>query len=533
MAQETLFYGGTILPMTGEQDRAGALLVREGHIAFVGDLNGAKALSGPDTEQVNLKGKTLLPAFIDAHSHLPMAAQFSCFADLGECTNLEQIAAVLTAYQREHAIGPEGAVLGVNYDNNFLDGSVHPDRTLLDQVSTDTPVFALHVSGHMGVANSRLLELCGYTDDSPDPQGGRLGRDAAGHLTGYLEEISAMTPALMAAFGRVKMDMPAQMAAAQQQYLSYGVTTVQDGAGSPQSLQMLSAFAAAGLLQLDVVSYLMADQEAEQTITAYPAHDGRYSGHYKIGGYKVVLDGSPQGRTAWLSRPYEGSDFCAYPYMQDEALYDICKQAVANHRQLLAHCNGDAASEQFLNQYTRAWSESPDRPMLRPTMIHCQTVRDDQLDRMPALGMIPSIFVAHTYFWGDVHLNNLGPQRGARISPARSALERGLVYNFHQDTPVTKPDMLLTVWCAVNRRTRTGGSIGPEQAVSVYDALKGVTVNAAYAYGEEDKKGTLEAGKLADLVVLEADPLSVEPMAIKDIAVAATYKEGECLYGGL
>lgn len=171
--------------------------------------------------------------------------------------------------------------------------------------------------------------------------------------------------------------------------------------------------------------------------------------------------------------------------------------------------------------------------MLRPVMIHCQTVRDDQLDRMPALGMIPSIFVAHTYFWGDVHLKNLGPVRGARISPARSALERGLVYNFHQDTPVTKPDMMLTVWCAVNRRTRSGSPIGPEQAIGVYDALKGVTVNAAYAYGEEDAKGTLEEGKLADLVVLEANPLAADPAVLKDIAVAATYKEGVCLYGGL
>lgn len=312
MAKEILFYGGTILPMTGEKDRAEALLVRDGRIAYVGTTDGARSLCGPDTEEADLKGKTLMPAFIDAHSHLPMAAQFSCFADLGGCTGPEQIVDALRAYQKAQHIGPDGVVLGVNYDNNFLPGYAHPDRALLDKVSTDLPVFALHVSGHMGVANSRLLELCGYTDATPDPEGGRLGRDADGRLTGYVEEVSAMAPVLMQAFSRVKMDMPAQMAAAQQQYLRYGVTTVQDGAGSPQSAQMLAGFAAAGLLKVDVVSYIMADT-AGQAFSACPDHDGKYQGHFKIGGCKVVLDGSPQGRTAWLSRPYEGSDFCASP----------------------------------------------------------------------------------------------------------------------------------------------------------------------------------------------------------------------------
>ena len=320
------------------------------------------------------------------------------------------------------------------------------------------------------------------------------------------------------------------MDAAQELYLSYGITTAQDGASNRQNLQLFDALAQAGRLQIDVVAYPMADGITMQELQGWQRYLGRYSGRFKVGGLKTVLDGSPQGRTAWLSRPYEGTDDCAYPYMTDDALYRICKTAVEHRQQLLVHCNGDAASEQFLTQYTRAWSESPDRPMLRPTMIHCQTVRDDQLDRMPALGMIPSIFVGHTWYWGDVHLKNLGPERGARISPVRSALERGLVYNLHQDSPVTKPDMLHSVWCAVNRLTRSGAPIGPEQAVSVYDALKGVTCNAAYAYGEEASKGTLEPGKLADLVVLSADPLAVDPAALREIAVLATYKEGVCLY---
>ncbi len=533
MKQEILFYGGTMLPMTAPDAAAEALLVRDGRIAFVGALADAEAQCAADAQRVDLHGKTLLPSFIDAHSHLPMAAQFAAFADLGDCTTLPQIADTLRRYAAEKEIGAEGALVGVNYDNNFLAEGVHPDRQLLDSISAEIPIFVLHVSGHMGVANTKLLALCGYTDASPDPEGGRLGRDADGYLTGYLEEVSALTPAMMQMFERIKMDMPAQIAAAQQQYLRYGVTTAQDGASSTQTMQMLAAFAQAGLLQMDVVSYPMANNDVEPDISKLAAYDGKYSNHYRVGGYKVVLDGSPQGRTAWLSRPYEGSDDCAYPYMVDDALLDVCRRAVKNHRQLLAHCNGDAASQQFLDQYTKAWRESPDNPMLRPTMIHCQTVREDQLDRMPELGMIPSIFVGHIWYWGDVHRKNLGEERAARISPVRSACKRGLVYNFHQDTPVTKPDMMHSVWCAVNRRTRSGYQLGADQTIGVYDALKAVTCNAAYAYGEEAEKGTLESGKLADLVILDENPLTVDPANLKDIAVAATYKEGVCLYGGM
>ena len=217
--------------------------------------------------------------------------------------------------------------------------------------------------------------------------------------------------------------------------------------------------------------------------------------------------------------------------------------AVENGRQILAHCNGDAASGQYLAALEKAAAASPDKPdkpervdklekirALRPVMIHCQTVRDDQLDEMKELGVIPSIFVAHTWYWGDVHLKNLGPERGAHISPVRAALERGLVYNFHQDTPVLEPDMLQTVWCAANRVTRGGQPIGQDQCVGVYDALKGVTCNAAYAYHEEERKGTLEEGKLADLVILDRNPLKTDKRKIRDIQVLETVKEGETLY---
>ena len=167
---------------------------------------------------------------------------------------------------------------------------------------------------------------------------------------------------------------------------------------------------------------------------------------------------------------------------------------------------------------------------LRPVMIHCQTVRNDQLDRMAKIGMIASVFVGHVWYWGDVHMRNFGPERGHHISPVKDALDRGVRVNFHQDPPVTCPDMLHSVWCAVNRLSRGGQIIGPSQRVSVYDALRAVTIEGAYQYFEEGSKGTLEPGKRADMVVLSQSPLEVHPEKIREIRVEQTIKDGKSIY---
>jgi predicted amidohydrolase YtcJ len=260
---------------------------------------------------------------------------------------------------------------------------------------------------------------------------------------------------------------------------------------------------------------------------------GKYVDHVKIGGYKILLDGSPQGRTAWMRKPYENSgDYCGYPWLTDEQVHECVKKSIADNQQLLTHCNGDAASEQLLNVYEAelAASDNPNKANLRPVMIHCQTVGDDQLDRMAAIKMVPSIFVGHTWYWGDVHLKNFGDARGRRVSPVKSALDRGLVYNFHTDTPITRPIMLHSAWAAANRITRSGAEIGPEQRVSAYEALKGITINSAYAYFEEDTKGSIKAGKRADLVILSENPLKGDAMKIRDIKVLETIKDGETIY---
>ncbi len=528
---QKLYYGGDIITMEQEGDAPEAVLVSDGKIVYVGSLEQARKLCGPEDGQVDLKGRTLMPSFIDPHGHIVMMAQYTAFANLGACTDFGELVTSL----KDYLAGKDGGVvIGYGYDHNFLKEQKHPTKAELDKVSDKVPVCILHTSGHMCVANSVLLQECGITKDTEDPKGGKFGRDANGEPNGYIEEVPAMAKVLMSMFSRAKADFGEQMGLAQQVYLKYGITTVQDGATNGSSFQNLASYAESGGFCLDVVSYLLADEAGEIT-EKFPSYENQYQGRLKIGGEKIILDGSPQGRSAWLSKPYEGEEtYCGYPACGDGQVREWVEESVKSGRQLLAHCNGDAASQQYLDAFSKMAEESPEClekiRALRPVMIHCQTVREDQLEEMARLGMVPSIFVAHTYYWGDVHLKNLGPVRGANISPVKSAMERGLVYNFHQDPPVVEPDMLRTVWCAVNRMTRTGQPIGPGQRISVFDALKGVTAHAAYAYHEEGQKGTLTAGKLADMVILDRNPLKTEPMQIKDIKVLETVKEGKTLY---
>ncbi|MDO5409354.1 MAG: amidohydrolase [Lachnospiraceae bacterium] len=572
---QKIYYGGDIITMcetggseTMMENAPEAVLVSDGRIAYVGSfqeakkrgfsailgLEGEKSLttagsletagslgtgSSLEPELINLQGKTLMPSFIDPHGHISLAAQYTAFCDLSECTGFDEIVQCLKKYQEEHQIQEDGVIMGQGYDHNFLKEQEHPSKYVLDQVSESIPVCILHTSGHMCVVNSALLKQVGIGLETKDPEGGRYGRDEDGSPNGYLEEVPAMQPVLMWAFSRIKMDFAKQMRDAQQIYLKYGITTAQDGATGYQALRGLAALAKQQIYEIDVVSYVMA-QEFEQAVKDYSSYNRKYQNHFKIAGGKLVLDGSPQGKSAWLSEPYEGeSTYCGYPAYQTEEVEKVLTNAVAGSCQILAHCNGDDASEQFLTCYENAlehcgYHSSEEKKKageaLRPVMIHCQTVRNDQLDKMAELSMIPSIFAAHTWYWGDVHLKNLGTVRGNHISPAKSALEKGLIYNFHQDTPVIAPDMMKTVWCAVNRQTRSGQSIGPDERISVYDALKGITIHAAYAYHEEDKKGSIEKGKLADLVILDANPLKVKPLELKNIRVLQTIKEGKILY---
>ena len=297
------------------------------------------------------------------------------------------------------------------------------------------------------------------------------------------------------------------------------------------TVPMYQALEAQGLLKLDVVAYPAVDA-LDAVCGAFPQAVRQYDGHIKIGGCKMFLDGSPQGRTAWMRTPYQDAEdgYCGYPTMTDEQVRAALRTAYEHNVQILAHCNGDAAAAQYLRETAALEQVHPDFAALRPVMIHAQLLDLDQMDAVKQTGMILSFFVAHVYRWGDVHIRNFGLERASRISAAKAALDRDIPFTFHQDTPVLPPDMLDTVCCAVTRMTRDGVLLGAEQRISVEDALRAVTSSAAYQYFEEAQKGTLKPGKAADLVLLDADPFVVPAEQLRRIRVLETIKSGETIY---
>ena len=326
----------------------------------------------------------------------------------------------------------------------------------------------------------------------------------------------------------------AAMAANQSIYLRNGITTAQEGAGNPAQLAGLQAFGASGNLKIDLVGYQI--MQTRDALSEDFAPSKTYQDHYRLGGIKLVLDGSPQGKTAWLTEPYHvipsgnPDDYAGYGTMEAAEVDGLFSAAFGRDIQVLAHANGDAAADQLLAGVERAGvlHGNADR---RTVMIHAQTARDDQLDKMRASGVIPSFYVAHTFFWGDWHRDSvLGPERASRISPLRTSLDKDMVLTIHNDSPVVPPDMMRLVWTAVNRKTRSGDVLGPDERISPMEALRAVTIDAAYQYFEEESKGSLEVGKRADMVILSADPTVVDPMAIADIAVLETIKDGAVIY---
>jgi predicted amidohydrolase YtcJ len=288
------------------------------------------------------------------------------------------------------------------------------------------------------------------------------------------------------------------------------------------------------LLDLDVVAYRFWSPVGAKFPDDVPY--GGYVDRYRLGGVKLILDGAPQGKTAFLSQPYhvppagQSADYRGYPALPAGAVKQALHDALQHNVPLLAHANGDAAAQMLIDAVAAARHDTGNLTS-RVVMIHAQTVRDDQLDRMHELNITPSFFVGHTFYWGDWHREEtLGLPRAERISPTRSAIDRDLPFTLHTDTPVVPPDILRTLWSATTRRTRSNDILGPQQRLTVLEALRGVTVNAALQYSEQDRKGSLAVGKLADLVILSRNPLRVDPERLNEIEVDETISHGVTVY---
>jgi predicted amidohydrolase YtcJ len=537
---QILYYGGDILTMSGDKPNyVESIVTNSDTIVFIGRLLEAKKLF-PKSTQINLDGKTLLPGFIDAHAHFAgfpsqsIGAQILPPPDAG-ANNIDALIQILKDWSTPENIELTGWIFGMGFDDSVLEDKRFPTKEDLDKVSTEYPVMIVHISGHFCVVNSKGLELLKLTADSPDPEGGIIRRKpGTKEPNGVLEELAAIPFMPMVLGPKSEEAIKTFLTAGQNMALSYGYTTVQEGRAMPSSHLFLEYAANTNFLKLDVVSYI--DYSVADSLLQTDWYSSSYKNHYRIGGVKLTLDGSPQGRTAWRTQPYlippDGAEegYLGYPAIPlDEDVEKIYESAFQNNWQIHTHANGDAAMDQMIRTLKKVTAKYGNENR-RDVLIHGQYVREDQLDAFKNLNIIASLFPLHTFYWGDWHKEIIGDSLANKISPTRTALNKGLKITIHTDAPVALPNLMRVIWTATNRVSRSGKIIGKNERLTPYEALKCITEWSAYQHFEEDRKGTLEVGKIADLVILNENPLKSELNDIKDILVIETIKEGITVY---
>jgi len=537
---QILYFGGDILTMQGtEPNYVEAIVTNADSIVFIGRLSESKELF-PSVREVNLNGKTLLPGFIDAHAHFAgfpsqsIGAQILPPPDAG-ANNISSLIKILKAWSTPENIQLTGWIFGMGFDDSVLAEKRFPTKEDLDKVSTEHPVMIIHISGHFCVVNSKGLELLDITSETPNPEGGIIRRiSGTEEPNGVLEELAAIPIMPMVLGPKSEEALKSFLISGQDMALSYGYTTVQEGRAMPSSHLFLEHAAMTNFLKLDVVSYI--DYSVADSLLNTDWYSSSYKNHYRIGGVKLTLDGSPQGRTAWRTLPYliapDGAEegYLGYPAIpNDKDVENIYENAFRNNWQIHTHANGDAAMDQMIRTLKKVTNKYGNEGR-RDVLIHGQYVREDQLDEFKNLDIIASLFPLHTFYWGDWHKELIGDSLGNKISPTRTALNKGLRITIHTDAPVALPNLMRVIWTATNRVSRSGNIIGENERLTPYEALKCITEWSAYQHFEEESKGTLEVGKLADLVILDSNPIKVDIENIKNIVVLQTIKEGSTVY---
>lgn len=542
---DTIYHNGTIITMNDKSKFVEAVAVLADTILAVGDLNYVKTFADEKTRFLDLKGKTLLPGFIDAHSHILDTAFRALWVDVNSVPlgKVTKIADIIQLLKEKADTAPEGEwIVGWGFDDSKIEEMRHLTCGDLNKVSTKHPVSVSHISGWVTYHNSLAFAQGGITKETPDDEYYRILHQPNGELSGVIET------ALCPVFAKIPLATGEKyiqgLEIVSKQYAAQGCTTSQEGfLCSQESVQNMIEAMDKNLFNLRLVLYPVGEGDVydQKKDELYPEFcSGEYFDKRKMlcmGAMKLTADGSIQARTAYLSKPYhicpDDKPGFLGPYNHDQTWLN--ERILLFHKQgkqVAIHCNGDGAIEMALvaceNAQKEYYREDP-----RFIFIHCQTVRSDQLRRIAKLKACISFFVTHTYFWGNRHYNIfLGPERAMRLDPVREAMELGINCTLHNDTYVTPINPLLSAWSAINRQSYEGLDLGKkEQGIDVYSALKTITINAAYQGFEENVKGSIEAGKLADFVVLEENPLEVDEWKIKELKIAATIVGNKIIYG--
>lgn len=541
-AADKILTNGKVITVDDRNTIAQAIAIKEGKILAVGTIDEINKFKGVSTEVVDLNGKTITPGFIDGHSHF-MSLERSKSVNIsappvGNVTNIAGMVQEILKFKKEKNIADSEWISAYGYDQDQLAEKRHPTRKDLDAAFPNNPVTLTHVSGHMTVANSLALKISGIDASTPDPAGGLIVRQPnSNEPTGLLQEGAAR---LLKRKPQPKPTLDEQLKLLQVQenfYASNGITTAQDGYSSFESVELLHQAATKGALFIDIEA-LPGYQTLDKVIGNPSYKFGVLKNHLKLAGTKLVADGSPQGKTAFFTKAYltevpgcNQQECLGFSNITQEQFNEAVIKAFKNNIRPFVHCNGDATIDMYIKALENANGQlqttSNNR---RPVTIHSQFVRPDQLDAYKKLGVVPAMFTNHAFFWGDVHVQNLGTERANFLSPLKTALKKGIIATNHTDYGVTPLNQLFLLWTSVVRESRSGKIIGPDERLTPLEGLRAITINGAYQYFEEGTKGSIEKGKLADFVILSDDITTIKPGKIKDVTVLETIKEGKTIY---
>ena len=533
----TVFHNGTVLPVDSDFSEHSAIAIRDGRILAVGSDEEIKALAANGERTINLDGRVVLPGFIEPHMHFALMAGLGHLMDIGafKRTTFED---ALEAIREIRDTSRDDWVMARQFDPILLE----PPRDLtvreLDAIVTDRPVFILNASGHIAYVNSKTLEMVGITRDSQDPPGGEYGRFEDGSPNGVLYGAASFLDILLrnhqiadrmqsgfVKAGREVGDLAATL----------GITMLCDqatgGLAGPAELTSYRAMFEGGGMKSRIRAYAYSEQPGWDEAGVKPG-DG--DAMMRVAGWKIVTDGSNQGFTGRQREPYYTRDTLGIFYVEPEALSEQVLTRAREGWPLSLHGNGDAAIDSILDAVENARNQNVGVDALRCRIEHCSILHDDQIKRMHSLGMVPSFLIHHVHYWGHVMRDEVfGPEKVQLLDRCRSVEKAGLNWVMHTDAPVAPLGTLEKIRVAVARDLwkEPETILAPDERVSVEAAIRSVTRNAAFACHSEKEVGSLEPGKLADLVILEEDPRKVEPTTIPDIQISETWMNGSRVFG--